>query len=374
MSLLQSPDGAPTGSGQVIPTSTPVDFTTLDLLPYGVIVVDADGVILFYNRREEQISGLERDHVLGRNFFTEVAPCTAVQDFQGRFRNMMEKGVEYEEFRFVFPFAQGPRTVQISLQPFTKDGGHLCVIFVADLTEREMMLQKILQNQRFNELGSVAAMVAHNFNNLLTVIQMSAEMASRETLPPAVQTQLKRVLGAVSDGAALVSRFRAIAQSGQTQASKVVDLDGAVATAADFARQYARKMQALDGRKVELLVHGCATPLEIMGDAAEIREVVLNLVRNAIDAIPAQGAVRISTLVEGGVAVLEVLDNGTGMTPEVQEHLFTPMFTTKGEQGTGLGLASAHAAIRRHGGSISVQSAPGRGSRFRIEFPRISSD
>jgi signal transduction histidine kinase len=69
------------------------------------------------------------------------------------------------------------------------------------------------------------------------------------------------------------------------------------------------------------------------------------------------------------VAVVEVQDNGTGMSLEVQQHLFTPMFTTKGEEGTGLGLASSYATLRRHGGSITVQSAPDRGSRFRIELP-----
>jgi signal transduction histidine kinase len=200
---------------------------------------------------------------------------------------------------------------------------------------------------------------------------MSAELACREPLPQAAQAQLNRVLGAVGDGVALVQRFREIAQSGKTVVSEPVDLDSAVAVSADFARQYARKMQQQDGRQVEILVAGCATPLRFKGDAAEIREVILNLLRNAVDAIPGKGAVQVSTFAEGNVAAMDILDNGTGMTAEVQEHLFTPMFTTKGEEGTGLGLASAHAAIRRHGGSISVQSAPGRGSRFRIELPRL---
>jgi len=363
------PERSPDPAGGAIRTSTQVDFNTLDLLPYGVIVVDAGGLILFYNRREEKISGLSRDKVLGRNFFTEVAPCTAVQAFQGRFREVLETAVQHAEFRFVFPFPEGARTVQISLQPFTKDGEDLCVIFVADLTEREQVLQTILQNQRYSELGEVAATVAHNFNNLLAVIQMSAELAALEAVSPAVQVQLKRVLGAVDDGTALVDRFRRIAQSGRPQVSETVDLNGAVAAATDFARQYARKLSAGDGREVELLLESCPTPLPFMGDAAEIREVVLNLLRNAIDAIPGTGAVRIRTFAAAGAAVLDILDNGTGMTAEVQEQIFRPLFTTKGDQGTGLGLASAHAAIRRHGGSISVQSAEGRGSRFRIEFP-----
>ena len=363
----------PQGSGPLPPNPGPVDFSTLDMLPYGVIVVDAGGTILFYNRREEQISGQGREAVLGRNFFTEVAPCTAVQAFQGRFGRMMEEGIGNEDFRFVFPFAQGARTVQISLQPFTKDGGHFCVIFVSDLTEREQVLEKIRQNQRFSELGEVAATVAHNFNNLLTVIQMSAEMACLEPVPQAARVQMDRVLGAVNDGIALVQRFRDIAQSGRTRISEAVDLDQAVAAAVDFAQQYARQMEALDGRKVELLAQASPVPLRFLGDGAEIREVFLNLLRNAIDAIPRAGAVRISTRAVGGAVALEILDNGTGMTAEVQQHLFTPMFTTKGASGTGLGLASAYAAIRRHGGTIAVQSTPGRGSRFRIEFPELSA-
>jgi len=370
MTFPTLPPGAPE---PVVPTSAPVSYETLELLPYGVIVVDGDGRVLFYNSREERISGQSRASVMGRNFFTEVAPCTAVQAFQGRFCRMMEQGILSEEFHFVFPFAKGPRTVQISLQPFTKDGEHLCVIFVADLTEREQVLQKILQNQRFSELGTVAAMVAHNFNNLLAVIQMSTQMADSEALDPATRGQLRRVLDAVQDGTALVSRFQAIAGSGRILVAEVVDLDEAVAGAVDFAQQYAQQRSIQDGRRVELLVTRSETPLRFKGDAAEIREVILNLLRNAIDAIPEEGAVRLFTCAEGDCAVLDLLDNGTGMTLDVQERIFTPLFTTKGSQGTGLGLASAHAAIRRHGGTISVRSAPGRGTRFRLELPLLGA-
>jgi len=102
------PDEAFSGlPGRPVATSVPVDFATLELLPYGVIVVDSAGVILFYNRREERISGLLRGEVMGRNFFTEVAPCTAVQAFHGRFLKLMEHGIENVDFQFVFPLAQG---------------------------------------------------------------------------------------------------------------------------------------------------------------------------------------------------------------------------------------------------------------------------
>jgi photoactive yellow protein len=346
-----------------------IDFATLELLPYGVIVVNAEGVVLFYNRREEEIAGKQRAEVLGRNFFTQVAPCTLVQAFHGRFLEVMAQGLDSAEFHFVFPFVRGPREVQISLHPFIKDGEALCVIFVADLTEREQVRQRILQNQRFSELGEVAAKVAHNFNNLLSVIQVGAELANKDASPRAAK-HLERVLGAVADGAALVSRVREIARSGHGVSTESVDLNGSVETAAEFARQYAHQMEATDGRQVELVV-GVSEAIRVQGDAVEIREMILNLLRNAIDATPGKGQVRVTLSRRGGIASLDIIDTGTGMPLEVQAQLFTPMFTTKGERGTGLGLASAYASIRRHGGSISVKSTLGEGSHFHIELPLL---
>jgi len=166
--------------------------------------VNDQGVILFYNQREEQISGRTREDVVGRNFFLDVAPCTAVREFHGRFQELMDQGRDTVEFDFTFPFALGAREVRIHLHPFRKDDDCLCVIFVADVTERELLRERILQSQRFSELGSVAAKVAHNFNNLLTVVQMSAE-AALEGEGHEPRRHLGRILQAAADGTALVS-------------------------------------------------------------------------------------------------------------------------------------------------------------------------
>jgi len=345
-----------------------VDFATLELLPLGVIVVNDQGTILFYNNREEEISGRRREDVLGANFFLEVAPCAAVREFHGRFRQIMDEGGEEVEFDFAFPFTSGLRQVRINLHPFLKDGEWLCIIFVADLTERELLREKILQNQRFAELGEVAAKVAHNFNNLLFVIQASAQMAW-DCGSPEVQRHLDRVEGAVQDGATLVNRCRAIARSGFTATADRVDLNASVATVVDYARQYADTCLKADGPQVDVRFNPAPGDLAVLGDGGELREALLNLVRNAIEAIPERGTVRILTSREDGVAVVDILDDGSGMTPEIQRHLFTPMFTTKGERGTGLGLASAHSTISRHQGAIEVESWPGKGTRFRIALP-----
>ncbi len=156
-------------------TAPRIDFATLDLLPYGVIVTDQDGVVLYYNKREEQIAGRSRGEVIGRNFFTEIAPCTQVTQFRNRFDDATSSGVT-NTFAFLFPFPGSPREVEISLTGFNYDGNRLCMISVNDKTEQEQVRADILAAERFRELGEVAATVAHNFNNLLMIVQGNASL------------------------------------------------------------------------------------------------------------------------------------------------------------------------------------------------------
>ncbi len=92
-----------------------LDFATLDLLPYGIIVVNAQGMVLYYNAREEEIAKRRSEDVTGKNFFTEIAPCAQIQEFYGRFRETMQNEGGVANFRFKFPFPERPRDVEISL-------------------------------------------------------------------------------------------------------------------------------------------------------------------------------------------------------------------------------------------------------------------
>jgi photoactive yellow protein len=350
-------------------TPTNVDFATLELLPLGVIVVNDEGTILFYNNREEEISGRSRDDVVGTNFFRDVAPCTAVKEFYGRFRDLMAQGGGTVSFDFTFPFALKPRRVRINLHPFQKDQSHLCIIFVADLTEREMVRERILQSQRFSDLGEVAARVAHNFNNLLQVVRVSSELALEDELP-GTRKHLHRVLAAVEDGSALVRRYQEIARNGRATGGDRVDLNASVAAAVDFARELAEAAAREDGRKVAFRMNLAEGGLWLQGDGGELREALLNLLKNAVEATPGEGTVRVLTSRVNGALVVDILDDGQGMDPEVQRNVFTPLFTTKGEKGTGLGLATVHSTIQRHGGAIELNSIPGKGTHFRITLPQ----
>jgi CheY-like chemotaxis protein len=108
---------------------------------------------------------------------------------------------------------------------------------------------------------------------------------------------------------------------------------------------------------------------EVMGWSASLREALTNLVFNALDAMPRGGDLQLGVRSVGAMVAVEVIDTGAGMPPDVAARIFEPFFTTKGERGTGLGLAMVYGIVERHGGQITVDSAPGRGSTFRLTFP-----
>jgi anti-sigma regulatory factor (Ser/Thr protein kinase) len=112
----------------------------------------------------------------------------------------------------------------------------------------------------------------------------------------------------------------------------------------------------------------------IQGDPVELREVLVNMIYNAVDAMPSGGEVRVSTQENRDRIVIHITDTGTGMGPEVKQRLFDPFFTTKGKAGTGMGLAVSFGIIRRHEGSIEVDSEPGRGTTFKISLPKVTED
>jgi photoactive yellow protein len=342
-----------------------IDFRTLDLLPYGVIVLDASGTVLYYNEREQQIAGRERSAVVGRNFFLEIAPCTSVQEFQAPFRAALQSEERLPAFRFRFPFSAQPRDVEITLTGFRNQGDLLCLVSVADVTEQQAVRERILQSERLRQAGEVAMGVAHNFNNLLMVVSGNAGLLLRTTGPddPA-RRRLERIQAACDDGAQLMRRIGDAARFDPLPAASVADLAEVLAACVDLVDR-ADAVHRLAGED--------SRPVLVNGDAASLREVALNLLRNALDAIGPGGRVEASAQSEGAFGVLRVRDDGPGMTPAVAERAFLPLFTTKGEGGTGMGLATCHAIAHRHGGDIRLDTAPGRGTTVTLRIPAAAA-
>ncbi|HYY56497.1 MAG TPA: ATP-binding protein [Pyrinomonadaceae bacterium] len=364
----------------LLPTSydqPEIDFATLDLLPYGIIVVDEQGRILYYNAREEQIAGRRREDVVGLNFFREVAPCTRVQEFYGRFEEAMRSVGLVAHFNFTFPFPDRAREVEISLASFRKENTQLCLISVSDVTEKNLLREHIARAERLRELGEVAAGVAHSFNNLLTVIRGNAELISL-MIPEGdpARERAAKILKAADDGEEIVKRIRASAHQPlhavEEDAAAAVDLNQAVKDSIAFTEDYARAVQDERGARVHFETSLATDRLSVRVPPAELREVFINLLRNSIDAIDGAGLISVRSRNDLDLwNVVEVSDTGRGMDSEVQAKLFRPLFTTKGERGTGLGLATCYAIVRRYGGDITVKSEPGRGATFTVSLPSV---
>jgi signal transduction histidine kinase len=230
-----------------------------------------------------------------------------------------------------------------------------------------------IERERLRALGEMASGIAHDFNNTLALIVGVGELLALPgglDDPAAVREHLALVRTAAKDAAGTVSRLREVFRARDPgEPAAPVDLN-AVAALAVALTQFKWKDQAQTrGAAVRVATDLRAVPA-VAGDEAALREALTNLILNAVDALPAGGTVTLRTRTEGAHAVLEVADSGTGMTAEVRRRCLEPFFTTKGERGTGLGLGMVHGTVRRHEGTLEIDSAPGAGTTVRLRLPR----
>ena len=210
--------------------------------------------------------------------------------------------------------------------------------------------------QRLGPLGEMAASFAHAVNDVLTPILGRTQLLAQRLTDPQAREWLGTIERAALSGAQTVRRIQEFMREPRPEPQEPVDLDGAV-------RQV---LADLGSRAGQVQTRFGAGPA-IHGDARGLREAVAHVLSNALDAAP-DGAVWVSTAVEDGQAVVTVRDAGPGMTPDVQARIFEPFFTTK-RGATGLGLCLAQGIVARHGGQITVDSAPGRGTTVSIVLP-----
>ncbi len=340
---------------------------TLQSVAEGVIATDETGLITLVNPMAESLTGWSAAEAVGR-------PLEKV------YRTRTEGSRPNEPAAGACLLARdgSSRPIGETIAPLrTASGASLGqVLAFRDQTgEREArrLREALLQSQKLESLGRLAGGVAHDFNNLLTVIINCAD-AVRDALVEGRRPDVEDVVQIRESGdraAALTRQLLAFARK-QVVAPAVLDLNALVLSSlkmlARLLGEHIRVETALD---VDLW------PVRM--DPGQFEQVVVNLAVNARDAMPLGGRLRISTrnvpagdgAAAGDRVRVEVLDDGEGMTADVQAHVFEPFFTTKPTgQGTGLGLATVHGIVRQAEGAITVESAPGAGARFVIELPR----
>ena len=226
--------------------------------------------------------------------------------------------------------------------------------------ERERVLVAAEKNQRLEALGRLAGGVAHDFNNALTVIRGGIELLKMTSDDDTREELLVEIAEGVERATATARQLLAFARRGPDEA--------ATTNPAERIEQVARSVARLLPANVSIETKATITPAIALSPGA-FDQIVLNLVLNARDAMREGGTIIVTSREESGMAVVEVEDSGEGISPEVRARLFEPFFTTKGEHGTGLGLAMVWGLVSRAKGTIEVDSTPGKGSRFRLQFP-----
>jgi signal transduction histidine kinase/FixJ family two-component response regulator len=254
-----------------------------------------------------------------------------------------------------------------SQQKMTRERLRICLERIAAAhAEHEELRERATHAEKMAALGELSFGVAHNVNNTLTGILGRAQLLLRTKDAEKISAGIEMIIKSAEDGAHIIRRIQDFARKQPSRRFEAVSVATLMKDVCEMSRP--RWESQVEGPQIRVaLVADCTA--SIMGDAVELREVLVNMIYNAIDAMPSGGEIRMNSQETGGRVVLTIADSGTGMTPEVKSRLFDPFFTTKGKGGTGMGMAVSFGIIRRHNGSIDVESEPGRGTTFRITLP-----
>jgi signal transduction histidine kinase/ActR/RegA family two-component response regulator len=237
------------------------------------------------------------------------------------------------------------------------------------ISEQERIREQYAQIEKLSALGELASGVAHDFNNTLAGILGRAQLLLTTKDPERVEAGLKLIIKTAKDGAKTIKRIQDFARQRRDHDFQPVSVDQLLLDVREITRPRWKSRAESEGVHISLELQLGSDEARVMGDESELREVLVNLVFNAVDAMPQGGTLTLSTRESGDSVEIAVADTGTGMAEEVRSRVFDPFFTTKGNAGMGLGLAVSYGIIRRHEGAVEVESELGRGTTFRIKLP-----
>ena len=349
----------------------------------GILAADLDDRVESWNTQIERLTGIPRDHAVGRTL-SELFPMELAAEFD---RVRGETGIHHI-YKFVLrptagvpsglgvpsgsgnghglPASLRETTLNVAIAPLvSKDQEQIGrLIIFDDITDRAELEQRLVQADKLSSIGLLAAGVAHEVNTPLAVISTYAQMLAKQVSDDSQKSMiLDKIAKQTFRASEIVNSLLNFSRTSTTSLGDV-NLNRVIQETLSLLEHQLQK----SGIQVKTDLDPGLPPVH--GNAGQLQQVFLNLFLNARDAMSAGGALEVRTWPEGSGARAEVADTGHGIAPEHLHRIYDPFFTTKAvRKGTGLGLSVTYGIIQEHGGSIEVFNRPGGGATFRLELP-----
>jgi len=365
----------------------PVDSTeflqmVFDGVNDGLLATDSKGTIVVVNRSLEMMLDRSRSELCGRVDFSEILLFGEMERLNNRLMSEECGGRDRSLFFETSLLTRSGRAVPVQISAARPEKEAQDIGIVALIRNLKEMLQaereesddpsRLLQQDKMMSLGRLSASVVHEINNplagILNYIRLMSKMVSRKPLEEEHLEKFRKFLALVESEtercSKIVSNLLAFSRKSGMEQGEI-----SVADLVERSVMLSRHKMEMQNIKVE--IQGAMTKPTIRGDFNQLQQCLINLIFNAIDAMPEGGVLSIFSSLQEGMAEIKVQDTGCGIPQEVLPSIFDPFFTTKGEgKGLGLGLATVQGIIRRHMGIIRVKSDPGKGTVFTIRLPQ----
>ena len=356
----------------------------LESASQAILAIDASGRIVLVNRRTEEMFGYSREELLQASVEILI-PESKRSSHRDRLENFLAHphvrpmgiGMDLTARRSdgkEFP-------VEISLSHLRIENAAMAIAFISDISQRKLLEEQLTHSQKMEAVGRLAGGVAHDINNMLTVISgYNRMMLDEMSEDDALRSNAQEIQLAADRAAALTNQLLAFSRR-QVMRPRVLNANSVLAETEKMLRR-------IIGEDIVLTLNLAPDAGNIRADPGHVEQAIVNLVLNARDAMPNGGNLTIETVntvlddnyarthlgvTPGDFVMITVSDTGHGMDAETRRHIFEPFYTTKPKgKGTGLGLATVYGMVKQSGGDIWVYSEPGQGTTFKLYFPRVA--
>jgi two-component system NtrC family sensor kinase len=341
----------------------------------GIIATDMRGNILIFNTGAERILGYHSEEVIGKMNIGEIYPPGVAQEVMQKMRSPEDgEAGKLGSFRVVLRNRWGG-WIECDLSAsliYDPEGNEICSVGIfKDLRERLKMeerlqetQQQLVQSEKLAAMGRLTSQIAHELNNPIYGIMNTLELLKTEITP---ESKRRRILEmSLSETQRLSEMLRNMLSFSkpEEEARRPVDVNELLESIVLFMDKQMREANIDVETRFEPQIP------RVMGSTNQLRQVFLNLIRNAKEAMPQGGTLSLETTMEDNRVIINIRDTGIGISEEIQDKIFEAFFTTKREvKGVGLGLSVCYGIIKDHGGEIRVESEEGRGSTFSIFLP-----